>query len=154
MGRRGGGGTGEAGQFVRGNYKYFLWKRGGECGGGGPGAGGKGFRSHRCRGLLYAWIYIRYNRPKRAFEKLLASTGNEPWGQALGRNDRFNVKITHTLYVALNKSKCCLALPGDPKHGRRRMPATVRRRSPSTHLVPPTNSKYKSAPLVIRLHRH
>ena len=26
-------GTGGAGQFVRGNYKNFLWGRGGKCGG-------------------------------------------------------------------------------------------------------------------------
>ena len=36
-------------------------------GGGGNvagGAGGEGFRSHRCRGLLYAWLYIYYvNQP-------------------------------------------------------------------------------------------
>ena len=34
-GGEGGEGTGEAAQFVRGNYKSFLWGRGGECGGGG-----------------------------------------------------------------------------------------------------------------------
>ena len=49
-GRGGGDGSGAA-QFVRGNHKSFLWGRGGVCVAG----EGEGFRSHRCRGLLYAW---------------------------------------------------------------------------------------------------
>ena len=48
-------GAGGAGQFVRGNYKSFLWGRGEEMCRGGRGAGGEGFRSHLCRDLLYAW---------------------------------------------------------------------------------------------------
>ena len=33
-------GTGGAGQFVRGNYKSFLWERGGNVAGGAGGGGG------------------------------------------------------------------------------------------------------------------
>ena len=52
-------GTGGAGQFVRGNYKYFLWGREGNVAGG-PGAGGEGFRSHRCRVCMISYR-ILYN---------------------------------------------------------------------------------------------
>ena len=82
-GGKGGEGTGGAGLFVRGNYKYFLWGRGRNVAGGRRGRGGRalgrtdvgvgytrGARSRRWCGYIYDLHYLdhvcpRVGRPRR-----------------------------------------------------------------------------------------
>ena len=49
-----GGGRGEEGGRARVGQVYLCVETRGNVAGRGPGAGGGGFRSHRCRGWLYA----------------------------------------------------------------------------------------------------